>query len=215
MSDLSTAFGLSSGGQFNGVVAPIKQASRYFLPSHLFVDSVGNTVASTGGRYYFAPYYVDRATTFAGAWTRNAGAGDNGDKIKIAAYNEAAAGGPGTLAKDFGEVTLTGAAALRLFASSWAATPGWYYLALVTDNAVTMSAMTGGTVVTAAGVVYPQPLNNLLGAQTPNFAAASHNNATIGEYVGGTYANFPEATSLTPATTLFTADGMSIIGLYT
>lgn len=215
MADVGAKFGLSRGGMFKGAQSPIKLPSRYFWPAHLTPDLSANTMSTTGARYYVAPFYFERPTAIAGAWCYNSGAGDNGDKVKIAAYSESASGGPGDRAKDFGEVTLTGASAVRTFASSWSAPAGWHYLELVTDNAVSVYAMTAVAPLSAVGTGYPNVEANLLGVSTPTVAAAFTGSIPTGEYVGGTYANFPEATSLTPATTLFGNAGFPLFGLYT
>ena len=146
----------------------------------------------------------------------NSGVGDNGDKVKIAAYNEATGGGPGTLAKSFGEVTLTGASAVRNFASSWSASPGKYYLELVTDNAVGMFCMCAVDQATSAGFFMPNMAANTMGflAAPPNSSARS-SLVPAGDYVGGTYANFPESTSLTPVTTVAGVNQIPFFGLYT
>ena len=144
----------------------------------------------------------------------NSNTTDNGDKVKIAAYNESASGGPGTLAKNFGEVTLTGVSAVRTFASSWAANPGWYYLAMVSDNAVECHIMTAMPLNTLVGELTPNMAANMLGVSTPT-VGTNHNSAVpSSEYVGGTYANFPESTALTPTTTIF-AQTTPVFGLYT
>jgi hypothetical protein len=204
-----------SNAPFNGARDPRRQASRYFWPHHLTPDK-NTALATTGARYYVAPFFVSAPTTFAGAWCYNSGAGDNGDKIKIAAYNESGSGGPGTLAKDFGEVTLTGASAVRNFASSWTAPSGWYYLELVSDNAVSLYTMAAGVSVSGVGLFPLNHLANQLGVSVPTVSTAPEYEIPAGEYVGGTYANFPEATSLTPATTLFSTGGsFPWFGLYT
>lgn len=201
--------------QFGGAPALIKPTGRYYLPHDMMAEVTGTTLATTAARYYVVPFYVDRPTTFAGAWTFNGGAGDNGDKCKIAAYYEAATGGPGTLAKSFGEVTLTGAAAGRTFASSWLAAPGMYYLEFVNDNSVTMYCMTTLGTVTAVGQVGVPVGAGMKGWSTTFVPSSAVRGFAIGEYVGGTYANFPEATSLTPATTVSVFDTFPIFGLYT
>jgi hypothetical protein len=206
---------IANNGQLLGVRGPTKKTGRYFWPAHLSLGGTGYALTVTASRYYIVPFYVDKPTTFAGAWTQNTSAGDTGFKIKIAAYSEAAAGGPGAIAKDFGEVTLTAAAALRNFASSWTAPAGWYWLELTSDSATTLYAYLAS--VTSAGNWTPQPSDQIgtldapvvggLGVLTP-----------IGDYVGGTYANFPEATSLTPTNTIRANNASGtfpVFGLYT
>lgn len=200
---------------FGGAPLPILRTGRYILPTALGPGASGGTIATTGARYYIAPIYIPRQTTFAGAWCFNGGAGDNGDKGKIAIYSESSSGGPGSRSKDFGEITFTGAAALRNFASSWTAAPGQYYLEFVTDNAVTMYSMTPVSFYTTVGSAPFAPTIALgqIGMGAP--ASTGDSNTPQGDYVGGTYANFPESTSLTPATTLLGKDNMPMFGLYT
>jgi hypothetical protein len=219
MASVASKFGLSDAGSFGGVQPPILMAGKYIHPSHCNLTNFG--MNTTGARYYIVPIFVPRNTTFAGAWCFNSGAGDNGDKVKIAAYSEATTGGPGARAKNFGEVTLTGASALRNFASSWSAVgPLWYYLELVTDNAVGMWGMTSLSYASDAGYFAPNTLANQLGFI--GGPSGSSKASPTGDYVGGTYANFPEATSLTPTATLAdpgTSGGTSGVfpafGLYT
>mgnify|MGYP003478330757 CR=1 FL=1 len=217
MAEVGNKFGLGAGGgQFGGYPSFRKMAGRYFYPPHLVPTESATTMNTTGARYYIVPFVVESLTTFAGAWCYNSGVGDNGDKVKIAAYNEATGGGPGTLAKSFGEVTLTGASAVRNFASSWSASPGKYYLELVTDNAVGMFCMCAVDQATSAGFFMPNMAANTMGflAAPPNSSARS-SLVPAGDYVGGTYANFPESTSLTPVTTVAGVNQIPFFGLYT
>lgn len=207
---------LSNSGQFNGVKSFKPMAGKYLMPPHLVKEPQANSLNTTGARYYFVPFIVEQPITFAGAWCYNQGVGDNGDKAKIAAYNEASGGGPGTLAKSFGEITFTGASALRNFASSWTATPGKYYLAFVTDNAVAMQCMAQYASFSGAGQILPNPAGLTMGelatvtlSTTP--AAAS----PTCDYVAGTYANFPEATALTPTASGAGVQSCPLFGLYT
>lgn len=218
MAEVGNKFGLGAGGGlFYGAQSPKKATGRYFIPPHMVILPSGQTVTTTAARYYIAPFYVEQVTTFAGAWTINSGVGDNGDKVKIAAYSEATAGGPGALAKSFGEVTLSGASAARTFASSWSANPGWYYLEMVTDNAADFYTMSTIIQVTSVGAILPNAASTSLGIiGAPTVSSTATANYSTGDYVGGTYANFPEATSLTPATTLFeTSPRLPLFGLYT
>lgn len=202
-------------GLFSGAPGPIKQASRYFWPHQCFPVRT-TALTTTAGRYYIIPFYLDRAKTFVGAWCFNSGAGDNGETIKIAIYNESTSGGPGTLAKNFGEVTLTAASAVRNFASSWSATPGMYYLELVANSALALYSMGTMDMQTDVGQILPSAAN-VMGVTTPLAVSAVDYQIPVGEFVAGTYANFPEATSLTPTTTIMNDDGgtFPFMGLYT
>lgn len=203
---------LANTGQFGGVRGIIKPSGKYFIPPHLTYIPSGTTAATTGALYYSVPWYFDRPTTLAGSWCYNSGVGDNGDKAKMALYAEAAAGGPGTLIKNFGEITFTGAAALRTFAASVSISPGMYYLTYVTDNAVTNYQMTAYDYQSAAAAALPNVLANMNGSYgvTPN-TAGPRSIATC-DTVAGTYANFPESTALALNTSLYSA--MPLFGVY-
>lgn len=203
------------GGMFGGIRAPAKIAGKYFTPPHLTPSLTSASFSTTAARYYFVPFYIDRPTTFAGAWFFNGGTGDNTKNGKIAAYAEAAAGGPGALAKSFGAAGITATAALRTLASSWAATPGWYYLAFVNDSAATMYAMAPSGIQTNVGLI-GTPLAMQLGRFSyAGPSAAITNGGPAADYVAGTYANFPEATALTPTATADDSVGVPLFGLYT
>jgi len=205
---------LANTGQFGGVRGIIKPSGKYFIPPHLtYVGDSTTTAATTGARYYVVPWYFDRPTTLAGAWCYNGGVGDNGDKAKMALYSEAAAGGPGALVKNFGEITFTGAIALRTFASSVSITPGMYYLEFVTDNAVTMCLMASSIYQTAAGAFVPNVLSNMNGSYGVTLDTVGPRSIPAADYVAGTYANFPESTSLTPTATLYGAT-VPLFGVY-
>lgn len=197
------------GGSYFGITPPILMAGKIRMPPHLPIFDILGSVTLTAARYYFYAVYVDRPTTFAGAKFYNFGAGDNGKKVKVAIYNELSTGGPGTLAKDFGESTLTGAAAIRTLASSWSAQPGWYYMALTSDTAPVLSPMSAFNYVTTVGWSPPANPAGMLGAFHANLLAASGIQAYAGDYVAGTYANFPEATALVPTTSLYSAAAYS------
>lgn len=206
----------STGGQFNGQKTFRPMAGKYFWPSHLrLVDSI-TTNTMTAARYYYVPFIVEHPVTYAGAWCYNSGAADNGKKIKIAAFNESASGGPGSLAKSFGEVTLTGASALRNFASSWSPNPGRYYLAIVSDTAPSMYLMAAGDSESTAGLWGPNVASNTMGflANVP-VSTSLLNLQGHYDYVGGTYANFPEATAITPTATDNAFNDLPSFGLYT
>lgn len=206
----------TTGGQFSGYRAFRPGTGRYFWPPHLRPIENATTITTTAARYYIVPFIIEHAITYAGAWCYNGGAGDNGDKVKIAAYNEASGGGIGTLAKSFGEVTLTGASAVRNFASSWSPTTGRYYLELVTDNTVTMFGMGAIDSPTNAGYLSVNHAVNTMGWQAaPPNSSSRLALQSAGDYVAGTYANFPEAASLAPTATAASIDEMPFFGLYT
>lgn len=192
MTDIVTEFGLGGGGGvFDGVRPPKAMAGTFIRGPHM-IGSATNFVA-TAALYYMYPIYLIAGDVFAGAAFYNQSAAQSGHKVKIAIYNEAAAGGPGTLAKSFGEVTLTAASAVRQIASSWTVpTTGWYYMELVGDSATNYFGAGSTFATAAAGIV-----GNA--TKMPRIIATAMGVAegiSTGFSVAGTYANFPEATSL-------------------
>lgn len=184
----------SQNGAYLGVPPPIIPTGRYILPPYL--KSHGNlATTSVASRYYIAPFFVPRTTIFAGVKFWNSSTGDSGKKVKVAFYNESASGGPGTLAKDFGELTLNNTNALRTLSSSWtAAGARWYYGMLTTDSAVGfygMAPCVTSNYHAAPGLAY-------LGL-TADLVARGVGQEFHGDYVDGTYANFPESTGLAAA----------------
>lgn len=125
----------------------------------------GTAINTTVNRCFYTPFTVWEPHTFQGVWTENQGAGDNGEVYRMMVFNDdGASGGPGTLAKDFGEVTLTGAAALRLLTSSWAATPGRYWMAQWHNTA---AAMIGMSLWCTAGQEGVPSMQSMIGTIAP------------------------------------------------
>lgn len=132
-----------SGGVL-GVAPPIPFSGSEVGP-HYMVNTTSNLL-TTATRLYYTPIFLHHIKAWAGIKTYNSGAGDNGEVYRVGIYEEAAAGGPGTLLKDCGEVTLTGASAIRSSANSFANTKiGWHYLAVHFNDATNMWAMQGAT----------------------------------------------------------------------
>lgn len=140
MTEIGTKFGLGGGGSgFFGNQSPPKYLTNvFYLPVGYGGNS--NTFVTTATRVHYFPLPIFHAHTFQGASTFNGGAADNGEKIRLMVFNDSD-GAIGTLAKDFGEITLTGAAAQRNLTSSWAASPGMYWGAVWTETAITMYGM--------------------------------------------------------------------------
>lgn len=206
---------VANSGQFLGAKGFKMMPGKYYRPPHLVQVNTPSTMNTTGARYYTVPFIIEQPTALAGAWCYNGGAADSGDKFKMALFSEAAAGGPGTMVKSFGEGTFTGAAALNSLTSSFSAAPGRYYLEFVTDNAVTMLCMSAMVRLSDAGYVTPSTAMNTMGAFTITAGSTEAASQAVGDYVGGTYGNFPEATSLTLTTSLFGASAFPLFGLTT
>lgn len=214
MADIRTKYSFGAGGLFNGAKSPIKQSGKFYWPPHTRPLNSGNNMTTTAARVYFTFFPIDRITSFSGAYCANSGTGDSGDKFKIALYNESASGGPGTLYKDFGEGTFTGAAVINSLSSSVSnVPPGDYYLAFVTNNTVAMNVVSAVWVASNAGYITFPTLPNLLGTFTPALTTDIENPVVSGDYVGGTYANFPDAPALTPNTTIGGENSFPYFGL--
>lgn len=204
------------GGQFNGYQSFRKMPGKFFHPPHLVPTDNPITMTTTAARYYVAPWIIEQSTIIAGAWCYNSGAGDNGDKFKIALYDEKSTGGPGALVKNFGEGTFGGSAIVNALSSSVTLAAGRYYLEMVTDNTVAMYCMTAMDTVSGAGYVLPNIAANTMGTLVAPLNSADNAALVVaGDYVGGTYANFPEANSLTPTNSVAGSNVFPFFGLYT
>jgi hypothetical protein len=135
---------------FNGTNTPTWQTGVERGPNWVFDAAAAMTTTAT--RLYYYPMYFDRAEVLAGVKTLNGGAGDNGETYRVGLYfDNGATGGPGTLAKDFGQVTLTAASAIRTLSNSYTMiAPGWYWIAVHHNTACSMAAFRAGVV--ASGV---------------------------------------------------------------
>ena len=201
MADIGQKFGLSGGGGEWGIAPVTLLAGMSRRPPHLAPAAAAMTM--TTGRYYAVPFLIYPGDVFAGATFRQSG--DNtGESVKIAFYNQAAAGGLGTVAKDFGAVAQGGASAINNLASAW--TPG---VSKPTYFYGVMVASAASVVFGAAALVDGATAATLsIGNSIPMFRAMSQDGTTSvlyppgGFYVAGTYANFPEANGLTLSTTL-------------
>ena len=127
------------------------KVGRYYKPQWA-VTNAGITVTTTATRLYYAPIYIREKITFAGAAAFNSGAGDNAETLRLGVYTDSS-GVPGTLVTDFGEITLSGAAAVRDLTAAAALTVGWYWLCAHHNTAAAMYGMTEQHSVTAAGYI--------------------------------------------------------------
>lgn len=168
----------------------------FYLPQGY--GCVGGTITTTATRCYYFPLAVFEAHTFQGATTINQGAGDNGEKIRLMVFNDLAAGGPGTLAKDFGEIVLTGASAVRTLASAWAATPGIYWGAVWHETAAAMYGMEPHQFGSAVGALAGMVPSSYMGVFGPPATGATN---TYCHYVDTTYGAAP-ASAVTPTGSL-------------
>lgn len=219
MADLATKFGLAqavTGGIMGGVKPPLIMPGEVMLPPHCLTTS--SAVTMTASRIYYIAFRIEHIHAFAGAKTFNTGTGDNGKKVKIAIYSQAATGGPGDLLKDFGEITLTSAAAIRTLASSWTPTEeGWVYGAICSDTDPAMLSMGSTAVASGAGALQsPGIAMSLSGFPAEVFTTLYGTaDAMIGKYAAGTYASFPAASAVAPTNSLYGREAfMPAFGFY-
>lgn len=181
MADIAVKYGLASG-----VALPKIMSGAGISPDYA-LQHVSNPLTTTATRLYYVPIYLDAITTFAGFKTYNSGAGDSGDVYRVGIYGEATAGGPGALLNDCGEVTLTGAAALRTSASSFSNTSiGWHYLAFHAQDAAAMYSMSGRLGLSGVGLVNGAKTDALPQIGIPIVAAAANDSFPF-LYVDTTY----------------------------
>jgi len=126
-----------SRGVFGGVQPPKWMTGVERGPHYVADHPTGQ--ATTATRLYYYPIYFDAPVSLAGCRTFNSSAGDNGETYRVGMYTESSNGGPGTLITDFGQTTLTAAAAVRTLVESCAIpSPGWYYAAIHFNTACSM-----------------------------------------------------------------------------
>lgn len=198
-----------SSGSFGGAPPPPFQTSHYYLP-HWAVYGIGGSLTLTANRLYRTWFYVDETTTFTGGWCANSGVGDNGVVLRIGVWTRT-----GTLKKDFGVVTLTGAAAVNSAANSVALQgPAWYQVGLVSSGTpalYTMRATDTSQTVTA----FLPPLTTRFGWFSSLPSNADYKLFPVGEYAAFTYGALPDPITAATNTIFNTANNIfPAIGLY-
>jgi len=156
---------------------PPKWASGQTIrPDYAILDA--SAVTTTATRLYYVPMFFPRAESFSGIRTYNQGTGDNGETYRCGIYEESTNGGPGSLLQDCGEVTLTGAAAVRTLAQSFSiSTPGWHYLAMHFNSDAAMYRMYLGA--TAAQIQRAQLFGDYETLQNSNTGTAAKHFAYV------------------------------------
>lgn len=130
----------AKGGIALGATPPKLFSGQGLMPH--YTEQVSST-GLTATRAYYIPIFIPYIETFAGLKTHNGNTGDNGEKYQNAIYDEADAGGPGSLLNNFGEITLDATSAERSAASSWTNTYiGWHYVMVHFESATNMEYMT-------------------------------------------------------------------------
>jgi len=158
----------------------------------------------TLNRLYYIPFAVKVGRTFAGVAVSNNDTAANGQKCRIMAFN-AGPTGPSTLAKDFGEITFTGAAAATDLLSSWAALTGLYWMGVWFNSATVMDGMAATTTVTQVGFASTETLTHIHGKISAS-APISSTNQFQAHYVDTAYGSAP-ANAVAPTATLVSTIG--------
>jgi len=166
----------SGGGPFSfyGSPGPTYISGRRYLSSVYTIGQGGAGLGTTSTRLYYMPIYIWEAHTFTGASMFNSGVGDNGDTLRLGLYTHSATNGPTSLVIDFGEITLTGAAAERVLSSSVSiGSPGWYWIAFHSNQALDVyPGVIAGQEISNAGR-YPIAFQGFFGDfATPGISAS-------------------------------------------
>lgn len=200
----------SGGGSYFGIKPPKYITGAGYSP--LGYGGTTSSLTTTATRCYYIPFPIVWAHTFTGAQMTNSGSSDSGEKCRLMMFaDDGAAGGPGTLSKDFGEITFGGGAAINNLSSSWAATPGMYWGAAWFDSASAVGVMAPYIAASGVGGALGRNTINLIG----QMAAATTFSTDIGmvgaHYVDTTYGAAPSTAVAPTASTIsnFTATGVS------
>lgn len=151
------------GFPFRGYKSNSIYTTPYGVPTN-------TNIGAAATRLYYYPFPVLAATTFNRAYTFNQGTVDSGEKYRTGLYaDDAAAGGPGTLILDFGEVTLTAAEALRtqtisLDLSSYVGQHVWFAFHNETSNMSIYTVQFPMAVATVGSGVLPAMFGPLFGS---------------------------------------------------
>jgi len=201
MTNFSTLYPpTGASGLFANLNPPHYITNAYYRPIGYGVMGGATGTNMTATRVYYFPLAIWENHTFSGASVYNSGTSDNGKKYRLMVFNEASGGGPGTLAKDFGEITLTGAAALRTLSSSWAATAGMYWGAVWAEQDSAMYAMLPWNYLSAVGTLSGPQIDNFTGSLSTGLINGNSTMATT-MYVDTTYGAAP-ASAVAPTSSL-------------
>ncbi len=204
----------SVSGPYYGIAPPKFRSGQSYLPTGYAIT--GETIATGAADLYYYPFWCPTTQTFTGAKSWNQGAGDNGETFRMGIYkDDGSGGGPGTLVIDFGQVTLTGAAALRTLASAVTLPGGqWYWFAQHFNSSMSMFGMSQSA--TAVGPTPPLQI-------ATGYLMTTSPSATLGtNYVGGFFVNTTygalAATAVAPSAELSglnaTGRAVPIMGIY-
>lgn len=206
-----------TNGFINGIPTAGWASGQTFLPYGMTLQ--GNITTAADDRFYF-PFFVDRTVTFSGARTWNGGAGDTGETLRLGVYSNNN-GLPDVLLKDFGEITLTGATALRTLANAVTLPgPAWYWQCSAYSAASTMRGMTPLATVSSVGFMPVTPINMLTGFKLTTIPSITAGlNQSAGFYVSTAYGALPSTATaptseLSPNTWAGGSEIYPMMGLY-
>lgn len=188
MTDLARKFGFGGGG-ISGLPSIGYLDNNAYIPHYVFTDS-NTALTTTATRLYYVPFFVQEGYTFTDIITSNSGAGDNGEKYHVGVYANDGTEGPGTLISAGGEVTLTGASALRTVGSLAidlsAYAEQWVWLAMHFESESAMYRMT----LSDGTSIAPSPIGNVGGVFGARTLAGGNGTEFMGafKYVDTAYA---------------------------
>lgn len=207
-----TTVNVSSNPIYGAQGQPHYITNAYYQPQGYFPAN-GTSVTTTINRVYYVPFAIWEAHTFQGSSTFNSGTGDNGEHIRMMMFfDNGVGGGPGALAKDFGEITLTGASAQRTLVSSWSATAGMYWAAIWHETAASMCCMDNVGYTTAVGSISGVQPSNFMGTltYTPTLQQMM---STWCHYVDTAYGAAP-ATAVAPTASILAGPSSGLVPLF-
>jgi len=179
-----------------GNKAPKYITGAYYLPVGYAQRDAAITCTAT--RCSYVPLIIWENRTFSGVSVYNTSAADTGKKIRIMVFrDDLSTGGPGTLEKDFGEITLTAAAALRTLSSSWAAVTGVYWLAFWSDSATNVEGMAPFDFQSIVGYSLSPSISCFVGSLNAPVTGDTGNLHTFSHYVDTAYGAAP-STAVAP-----------------
>lgn len=139
----SKAAGGSTPPFFNEPLAAVDYiAGKYYGPAVNYTNGLTSN-ALAGDIIYYVPFVPIKNKTFTKIGFYNGGAGDTGEKISLALYDDADKI-PNDLITDYGEITLDASAAFREITISQATVKGTaYWLAYHGDNSTIIVQING------------------------------------------------------------------------
>jgi len=192
--------GLIAGAPFIGYDTGVCHLPHY-------ITKTGATLATTSTRAYYIPYFVGEAVIFSSIQTFNQGVGDNGDTYRLAIYANDGTAGPGTLIQDIGQVTLTGASALRTISATInleAYALQWVWVMFHANQAADMYDMK--VTLTSGEFTNGVAVFGTFGSQ---FSSAANANAVF-RYVDTAY-GAAASTAVTPTATITAAPSFVLV----